>query len=171
MDRLDAKEGKALRQRSQTGSADQRAISGFMLLDLALALTILLLLFAIAWPLVKQGTSGVQEGATALDIATILRVDRSLATRDGIATGSRIDVARRTVTSATGREVRVPADLALEVTTTSRCTEGLQKFVILFAPDGSSCGGLIVLRKGQQVLAIRINWLSGMIDVIALPNT
>jgi general secretion pathway protein H len=141
-----------------------------MLLDLALALTILLLLFAIAWPLAHRGTSAAQHAATALDIATLLRVDRSLAARDGISTGTRIDVGRRMVTSATGRQVRVPSDLALEVTTTAQCAEGLQQFVILFAPDGSSCGGFVVLRKGEHALAIRINWLSGMIDVIALPK-
>jgi general secretion pathway protein H len=141
-----------------------------MLLDLALALTILLLLFAIAWPLVDRGTSTAQQAATTLDIATLLRVDRSSATRDGIATGTRIDVARRTITGANGRQVRVPGDLAIEVTTTSQCIEGLQRFVILFAPDGSSCGGFVVLRKGEQALAIRINWLSGLIDVITLPK-
>jgi general secretion pathway protein H len=141
-----------------------------MLLDLALALAILLLLFAVVWPLVDRGTSPAQQAATALDIATLLRVDRSSATRDGISTGTRIDVAGRTVTGANGRRVRVPGDLAMEVTTSPRCVEGLQRFVILFAPDGSSCGGFLVLKKGGQAFAIRINSLSGMVDVLKLPN-
>jgi general secretion pathway protein H len=140
-----------------------------LLLDLALALTILLLLFAICWP-VMRGTSSAQQAATALDIATLLRVDRSSATRDGLPTGTRIDLSRRLVTGATGRHVLIPSDIAIEVTTASHCIEAVQRFVILFAPNGSSCGGLVVLKKGDQALAIRINWLSGMIHVIALPK-
>jgi general secretion pathway protein H len=142
-----------------------------MLLDLALALTILLLLFAIAWPVINRGTSPAQQDAIALDIATLLRVDRSAAARDGISTGTRIDVSQRRITGAGGREVHVPNDVAFEVTTTTQCTEGVQRFVIMFAPDGRSCGGFVLLKKGERALAIRINWLSGMIDVIALPRT
>jgi general secretion pathway protein H len=141
-----------------------------MLLDLALALTIVLILFAVVWPLGNRGTSTAQQAATALDIATLLRVDRSSATTDGVPTGTRIDAGRRMVTGANGRQVRVPSDLAMEVTTTSQCIEGQQRFVIVFAPDGSSCGGFVVLRKGGYGLVIRVNWLSGMIDVIALPR-
>lgn len=141
-----------------------------MLLDLALALTIVLLVFAIVWPAINRGTTPAQQAATAQDIATLLRVDRSSATREGTSKGTRIDLARRVVTGATGRQVRVPGDLAMEVTTTAPCSEGLQQFVIRFAPDGTSCGGFVVLRTGEQALAIRIHWLSGMIDVIALPR-
>jgi general secretion pathway protein H len=172
MGRLDAKEGKVLGQRLQAGSGDRRSTTGgFMLLELALALTILLLLFAIVWPLIGRGTNTAQHGATAQDIATLLRSDRSAATRDGMSTGTRIDVAKRMVTSADGRHVRVPDDLAMEVTTTSQCSEGTQRFVILFTPDGSSCGAIVVLSKGRQALAVRVNWLSGMIDVITVPRS
>jgi general secretion pathway protein H len=141
-----------------------------MLLDLALALTIALLLFAVVWPWVNRGTSPAQQTATALDIATLLRVDRSLAARDGRPTGTRIDLTQRAVTGATGRRVTVPADIAVEVTTASPCIEARLRFVIMFAPDGTSCGGVVVLRKDAQVLVIRINWLSGMIDVVTLPK-
>jgi general secretion pathway protein H len=141
-----------------------------MLLDLALALTVVLLVFAIVWPAISRGTSPAQHAATALDIATLLRVDRSSASRDGVMKGTRIDLVRRMVTGTSGRQVRVPADLAMEVTTTTPCSEGVQQFVIQFAPDGSSCGGLLILKKGDSTLAIRIHWLSGMIDVVALPR-
>jgi general secretion pathway protein H len=141
-----------------------------MLLDLALALTILLLMFAVVWPVVGRGTSNALQAATALDIATLLRTDRSSATRDGVPTGTRIDLSRRTFTGATGRRIEVPRDVAVEVTTGPRCIEGSQRFVVVFAPDGSSCGGVVVLRKGGQAYAIRINWLSGMIDVVNVPR-
>jgi general secretion pathway protein H len=139
--------------------------SGFLLLDMALALTILLLLFAIIWPSFGGGTMSLQESATALDIATLLRSDRTTATRTGVATATRIDLDRRTLTSASGRTIAVPADLALEVTTGAGCMTSARRFVIAFSPDGTSCGGIIVLRKRGMAYVVRVNWLSGMIDV------
>lgn len=154
-------------QRSAPGSAS----NGFLLLDMALALTILLLLFAIVWPTFGGGTTSLQESATALNIATLLRGDRTSASRTGVPTGTRIDLDRRMLTSANGRTVEVPADIALEVTTGTACMTSARRFVIVFSPDGSSCGGMIVLKKGGLSYAVRFNWLSGMIDVVHASRT
>jgi general secretion pathway protein H len=163
---------KGLRPMFSTGSANvQGRSSGFMLLDMALALTILLLLFAVVWPTFGGGTGSVLQSAAALDIATLLRADRTSASRDGVPTSTRIDLRRRTVTDATSRRVEVPPDIAIEVTTAGPCMRAAQQFIIVFAPDGSSCGGVIMLRKGAKAQAIRINWLSGMIDVVNVPKT
>jgi len=141
-----------------------------MLLDLALALTILLLLSAIVWPVVGPGTNNVQQAAVALDIATVLRVDRSSASSRGLSMATRFDLARRTVIGATGRRIHVPGDVAMTVTTGVQCMEGAQRFAIVFAPDGTSCGGVVVLSKGMRNYSIKINWLSGMIDVVSDPK-
>jgi general secretion pathway protein H len=141
-----------------------------MLLDLALALTIVMLLFAVVWPVAGSGTSNARQAAIALDIATLLRVDRSSASSQGRSMATRFDLARRTVTGATGRRIDVPADVAMTVTTEARCAEGAQRFAITFASDGTSCGGLVTLSNGIQSYAIRINWLSGMIDVVNGPT-
>jgi general secretion pathway protein H len=145
--------------------------SGYLLLDMALALTILLLLVAIIWPTFGGGTTSLQESATALDIATLLRRDRTSASRTGLPTGTRIDLDRRTLTSASGQRVEVPRDIDLEVTTGRACMTAAQRFVIVFSPDGSSCGGMIVLKKGGLSYAVRFNWLSGMIDVVHASRT
>ena len=147
-------------------SRSARGSGGFLLLDMALALTILLLLFAIIWPTFGNGTSSLQESATALDIATLLRGDRTSATRTGVPTAIRIDLDRRRLTASSGRHVDVPADVTLEVTTGTACMTSARQFVIAFSPDGSSCGGMIVLKKGGLAYAVRFNWLSGMIDVV-----
>jgi general secretion pathway protein H len=144
---------------------------GFLLLDMALALAILLLLFAIIWPTFGTGSTSLQQSATALNIATLLRSDRTAASLIGVPTSTRIDLERRTLTSAKGRTVEVPADIALEVTTGASCMTSPRNFVIVFSPDGSSCGGVIVLKKPGLSYAVRFNWLSGMIDVIHAPKT
>jgi general secretion pathway protein H len=140
--------------------------SGFMLLDMVLALTIVLLLAAIIWPSFGSGTTSLWESATALDVATLLRRDRTLATMTGAPTETRIDLDHRMFISASGRSVRVPADLTLEVATGRSCMTSEHRFVIVFAPDGTSCGGTVALRKGGASYVVRINWLSGMIDVV-----
>jgi general secretion pathway protein H len=139
--------------------------AGFILIDVVLALTILLLIAAVVWPMVGHGTTRSQQAATALDIATLLRIDRAAASRNGRPTGTHIDLGERTVIGATGRRVRVPVDLTVEVTTSPQCIEGPQRFLIVFAPDGSSCGGVVKLKKDRQIYEIYINWLTGMIDV------
>jgi len=154
------------------GSVAASRSGGYLLLDMALALTILLLVSAIIWPAVGPGTSALQESATALDIATLLRGDRTAASRTGTPTGTRIDLDLRTLTSASGQSVEVPGDITLEVMTGATCMTGAQRFVIIFAPDGSSCGGVIVLKKsGGSSYAVRFNWLSGLIDVVRAPRT
>jgi general secretion pathway protein H len=141
-----------------------------MLLDMALALTILLVLFAIAWPLIGRSTNNAQQMAIAFDIANLLKADRAVAARDGRKTATRIDLAARTVTNTAGRRIYLPADIAVEITTAQECMEGAQRFAITFSPSGSSCGGVILLKKGGRAHAIRVNWLSGMIDVVAIPK-
>ena len=142
-----------------------------MLLDMVLALTIVLLLAAIIWPSFGSGTTSLSESATALDIASLLRRDRTLATINGTPTETRIDLDQRILISASGRSVRVPADVTLEVATGRSCLTSQHRFAIVFSPDGTSCGGTITLRKGRASYVVRINWLSGMIDVVYVPRS
>jgi general secretion pathway protein H len=155
-----------MRREALIGSS---ASSGYMLLELVLALTIVLLVSAVAWPMLGRGTSSVEHASVALDIATLLRADRGAAAERGATTGTLLDLDRRTVTGASGRRVQVPGDIAMSVTTGVQCIAGAQRFAIAFAPDGTSCGGVIVLSKGSQSYSIRINWLSGMVDVVHGP--
>jgi general secretion pathway protein H len=141
-----------------------------MLLEIVLALTIVLLAAAVAWPVLGRGTSRFQHAAIALDIATLLRVDRGAAGELGTVTATLLDLERRTVTSASGRHVDVPRDIAFSVTTGVPCIAGTQRFAIAFAPDGTSCGGVIQLSKRARSYSIRINWLSGMVDVVHVPS-
>jgi general secretion pathway protein H len=152
--------------RERNSPAKRHSKSGFMLLDMVLALTIMLLLFAIVWPFLGRNTSSAQQAATALDIATLLRVDRATAGKSGVATGTRIDLNRRILVGANGRQILVPADLTLNVLTGTNCRRSASEFIIAFLPDGSSCGGIISLEKNNLSYAVRFNWLTGLIDVV-----
>jgi general secretion pathway protein H len=149
-----------------SGTTSSAASDGFMLLDMALALTVLLLLFAIIWPTFGRGTSSLRQSAIALDIANVLRSDRTSAGIVGRPISTRIDLNQRMVLGANGHRVDVADDIALEVETGRDCATAARQYVIVFSPDGSSCGGVIVLRKGRLAYAVRFNWLSGMIEVV-----
>src|SRR5579863_5286270 len=73
---------------------------GFLLLDMALALTIMLLLFAVIWPTLGSGTTNLQQSALALDIATLLRHERTVASQTDAPSTTLINLDRRTLTSA-----------------------------------------------------------------------
>jgi general secretion pathway protein H len=139
--------------------------SGILLLDMAIALAILLLLFAVIWPTLGRGTTRFRQSALALEIANVLRADRTSASLTGTPASTHIDLDRRTITGTQGRPVKIPDDVALEVTTGSACVAAARHFVIVFAADGTSCGGLILLTRGPLTYVVRFNWLSGMIDV------
>lgn len=152
--------------RPRTVARERASVRGFMLLDMVLALTVLLLLFAIAWPFLGSHTTSTQQAATALDIATLLRMDRALASKTGVATGTRIDLNQRILVGSNGRQIAIPADLTLEVLTGAACRHSASQFVIAFLPDGSSCGGIVSLAKNNRTYAVRFNWLTGLIDVV-----
>jgi general secretion pathway protein H len=144
---------------------------GYLLLDMALALTVMVLLAAVIWPILGGGTTNLQESALALDIATLLRHDRTLAKQTGAPNNMRIDLDRRILTSADRGRVEIPSDVELRVTTGAACMVSARRFVIIFAPDGSSCGGVIVLKRGGSSYAVRFNSLSGMIDIVHASKT
>ena len=158
---------KGLQQMSLIGNVRISAGSrGVVLLDMALALAILLLLFAIVWPTLGRGTTSLRQSAMALEIATVLRTDRTTAGMIGRPTSTRIDLNERAITGASGRRVEIANDIALDVVAGKSCAAAARQFVIVFSPDGSSCGGVIVLRKGRVAYAVRFNRLSGMIDIV-----
>lgn len=145
--------------------------SGFLLLDMALALAIVLLAAAIIGPTIPRGTSSAGLAATVMDVATMLRADRTGAVRDGQRVGTVIDLDGRTVSDARGRTVKVPRDLTFEVTTATPCSLGDRRYQITFNPDGSSCGGVVRLAKGGRSFRIRVNWLTGWVDVVGPERT
>jgi general secretion pathway protein H len=141
-----------------------------MLLDLVLALTVVLLLSAVTWPMLGRGTGSVQQAAIALDIASLLRADRNAASESGNAMGTTFDLQGRTVQGASGWQIQLPPDIGIAVTTGNPCMVGARRFVIVFAPDGTSCGGEVALSSRAQTYTIRINWLSGLVDVAHAQN-
>ena len=82
---------------------------------------------------------------------------------------ARIDAAARTITSpATGRSLRIPDDVAFDALLATTCNRRPAGTSIDFFASGMSCGGTIALTRLAAGFQIRVNWLTGGIEVVAL---
>jgi general secretion pathway protein H len=139
-----------------------------MLLDMVLAMAVLALIAFIAWPMIPRGTSAARHAGYALEVAAVLKNDRTAAARNAREVATRLDIAQRLITSGSGgRTIKLPRDLVLDVLTSDICASGQGRFAIAFAPDGRACGSVLRIAKGDRDWKVRVNWLTGQIDVVA----
>jgi len=140
--------------------------SGFLLIDMALAMAVLLILALVAWPaLITQSTVPLTT-ATALDTVALLRKARAHAAETGNGATVTLDLNQREISSADGAVPFAP-DLALDFFTDRRCRVASGTYVLTFLPSGRSCGGVLTIAKGKLAWRVSINWLTGAVDASA----
>src|SRR5262249_12326293 len=104
----------------------------------------------------------------AIDTASLLTSDRSAAMRRHEQVVTAVNAASRSVRSgATGRLVRIPADVAFDTILPARCNQRPAFSTISFFASGMSCGGSIILTRLGAGYEVRVNWLTGGVDVVA----
>ena len=147
--------------------ANQR---GVILLDMVIAMALLALLMLLVLPMLPQGTSAARLGAYASEVAAVLKIDRSAAARAGGEVATRLNLAERKVLSGSSRRaVSLPEDVTLDVVASDACRTTAGELAIVFAADGRTCGAVITLARGNLNWRVRVNWLTGFIDVVP-PN-
>ena len=153
---------------SPTGLADASE-AGFTLLEIVCIVAILAILAAILLPAFPRGTSRTRLESYAVETAALLKADRNAALRRRIAVTTEVDaVARRVRSGATGRTVQVPDDVGFEATLATRCNQRAAGSTIRFFASGMSCGGVIALTRLGTGYEIRVNWLTGGVEVAPL---
>lgn len=141
---------------------------GFTLLELLVVLAVMALLTAISIPMFSSGASHQEIRIAAREIATGLRLARSLAvTANDEATFS-LDVDQR-IYSVDGRSTSRLTG-ALELTFYTPRPELLDGAVgtVRFFPDGSSTGGRVSIKRAgtaSPVYEVRIEWLTGHVTI------
>jgi general secretion pathway protein H len=140
---------------------------GFALIEILCALAIIALLSAIMLPALPRATSRTKLEGFALETAALLKEDRSIAVRRQVRITTQVDAAARSIRSgASGRTIRIPADVSMDAKLASRCADRLVGRSIDFFPSGMSCGGTIALTRPGTALEIRVNWLTGIIEIV-----
>jgi general secretion pathway protein H len=148
--------------RSRTGPE-----AGFTLLEMVCALAIVGLLAAVLLPANPRQTSRPRLEAYAIETAALLKADRNAAIRRRLEVTTQVDAPSRSLRSgASGQTVHVPEDVRFETLLPRNCDNRPVVASISFFASGMSCGGVIVLAKFDAGYEIRVNWLTGRIEVV-----
>ena len=148
--------------RSRTGSE-----AGFTLLEMVCVLAIVGLMAAVLLPAIPRQTSRTRLEAYAIETAALLKADRNAAIRRRLDVTTQVDAPSRSLRSgASGQTVRVPEDVRFETLLPRNCDNRPVVASISFFASGMSCGGVIVLARLDAGYEIRVNWLTGRIEVV-----
>jgi general secretion pathway protein H len=140
---------------------------GFALIEILCVLAIIGLLAAIILPSIPRATTRAKLESYAVQTAALLKADRNAALRRQIQVTTQIDAVSRSIRSGvTGHVVRLPDDVSLDAILASRCADRIAGRSIDFFPSGMSCGGVIALARPGMGFEVRVNWLTGGVDIV-----
>ena len=143
------------------------AQDGFVLIEVVCVLAIIALLTAIILPYVPHSTSRLKLEAYAFETAALLKADRYAAIKRRTSIATQIDTQNRLIRSgATGAQVRIPDDVAFDAVLAARCANRASAEQIVFFASGLSCGGVLAIARPGGGFQIRVNWLTGRIEIV-----
>jgi general secretion pathway protein H len=146
-------------------SAQQR---GFTLLEMVCVIAIVAMLAAVLLPLLPQHTSRSRLQAYALEMATLLKADRNAAIRRRAEVSTLVDARSRAIRSGVSAQaIRIPDDVRFDALLPQSCRQRAALSTISFFADGMSCGGSIALTRLDAAYEIRVNWLTGRIEIVS----
>jgi general secretion pathway protein H len=152
---------------SRAGSIKARGADGFTLIEIVCVLAIIAMLAAIVLPAIPHGTSRTKLEGYAIEIAILLRADRDTAIRRRAHVSTAVSALTRSIESgATGEVVAMPEDVHFEALLAARCNQRAAGTTIDFFASGMSCGGTIRLTRNAVGYDVRVNWLTGGVEIV-----
>jgi general secretion pathway protein H len=146
--------------------------NGFTLVEVVCVLAIVALLAMVALPAMPGGTSQSRLSGYAVEVATLLKADRNAAIRQQALVSTSLSAAAHIVMSGAGKSiVRLPPDVALDAILAKRCGDRVEGSTIEFFPSGMSCGGTIAIARRGVGFEIRVNWLTGGVEIVPFNKT
>jgi general secretion pathway protein H len=140
---------------------------GFTLLEMVCVIALFAILASVLLPIVPRHTSRSRLQAYALQTATLLKADRNAAIWRRTDVSTLVDAPSRTIRSgATAQTVRIPDDVRFDALLPQSCRQRAALSTISFYSDGMSCGGTIALARLDIAYEIRVNWLTGRIEIV-----
>jgi general secretion pathway protein H len=139
---------------------------GFTLLEMVCVLALIAMMAAVLLPFIPHQTSRSRLQAYALQTATLLKADRNAAIRRGVDVATLVDAGSRSIRSgATADVIRIPDDVRFDALLPQTCNRRAALSTISFFASGMSCGGAIALTRLDAGYEIRVNWLTGRIEI------
>jgi general secretion pathway protein H len=141
---------------------------GFTLLEMVCVLALIALMAGVLLPFIPRNTSRARLQAYALQTATLLKADRNAAIRRGTDVATLVDAGARSIRSgATMDMIRIPDDVRFEALLPQTCNRRAALSTISFFASGMSCGGTIALTRLDAGYEVRVNWLTGRIEIVS----
>ena len=142
--------------------------AGFTWIEAVCVLAIVALLVAIILPAFPRATTQTRLAGYAVEIAALLKGDRNAAIRNHAMVATLLDPDRRIVRSGARQSVvEIPPDVIFSALLAQRCGGRPVDSAIDFFPSGGSCGGTIAIMRQGLGYQIRVNWLTGAVEVVA----
>jgi general secretion pathway protein H len=142
------------------------AQDGFTLLEMVCVIAIVAMLAGVLLPTLSHQTSRPRLQAYAVETAALLKADRTAAIRHRAPISTLVDAqARRLRSGWDGRMLEIPQDVTVTAVLPVRCNERPAHSNITFFASGMSCGGAVVLSRLGAGYEIRVNWLTGGIEI------
>jgi general secretion pathway protein H len=139
---------------------------GFTLLEMVCVLALIAMMAAVLLPFIPHQTSRSRLQAYALQTATLLKADRNAAIRRGVDVATLVDAGSRSIRSgATADMIQIPDDVRFDALLPQTCNRHAALSTISFFASGMSCGGAIALTRLDAGYEIRVNWLTGRIEI------
>ncbi|MFY9958521.1 pilus assembly FimT family protein [Bradyrhizobium sp.] len=141
---------------------------GFTLLEMVCVIALIAMIAAVLLPFLPRHTSRSRLQAYALEAATLLKADRNTAIRRRADVSTLVDAPSRAIRSgATSQIVRIPDDVRFDALLPQTCRQRAALSTISFFADGMSCGGSIALSRLDTAYEIRVNWLTGRVEIVS----
>jgi general secretion pathway protein H len=141
---------------------------GFTLLEMVCVLAIIALLAAVLLPFIPRETSRARLQAYALQTATLLSADRVAAISRRTSVATLVDAGARAIHSgARPDSIHIPDDVRFDAILPQTCRQRAALSTISFFANGTSCGGTIALTRFDAGFEIRVNWLTGRIEIVS----
>lgn len=147
---------------------NESAEQGFTLLEMVCVLAIIALLAAVLLPFIPRETSRSRLQAYALQAASLLKADRDAAIRRHISVATLVDAGGRAIRSGASQlAIRIPDDVRFDAVLPETCQRQAALSTIRFFANGTSCGGTIALRRFEAGYEVRVNWLTGRVEIVS----
>jgi general secretion pathway protein H len=139
---------------------------GFTLLELMVVLFIMVLGFSVIGVNLSSSNNTTEHQRVSADIISALRYARGMALmahRESVVT---FDLDENSYTVDRRSKVyEIPKTIQVKLVTAQSQLTGQKQASIRFFADGSSTGGRVSLKRGENTWQIDINWLTGQVEL------